>query len=374
MFNMSSYSEWQKGIQNRNFHILITLLNNENINKIIAIDYLPHTLKRVIKNYKENNLNKEYKVIHKSLLTKVYEIDKRLIIYSSILSFFNKKLFYINLNKFLNSIKITKYYLWSYYPLDVSYYNYLKPNLKIFDAVDDWSLHPSYSKFKNKIIDNYKIINEKSDLIFTVSDELQNLFDNNVYWVPNGVDVKHYQQEYPIINRDIGSLTKPIIGYVGTVQERFDAELLEFIAKENKDKSIVIIGPIWLTEIKNKLSKYSNIFLLGRKSYQEIPMYLQQFDVGIIPHKIDKFVKSTNPMKMYEYLACGKPIVSTSGSGIEVFKESIYITNDYREFNHFIQETLRDNNQKLINERLDIIKEHSWLKRTEKMLEIIKNY
>jgi len=280
----------------------------------------------------------------------------------------------LNLNKFLNSIKITKYYLWSYYPLDVSYYNYLKPNLKIFDAVDDWSLHPSYSKFKNKIIDNYKIINEKSDLIFTVSDELQNLFDNNVYWVPNGVDVKHYQQEYPIINRDIGSLTKPIIGYVGTVQERFDAELLEFIAKENKDKSIVIIGPIWLTEIKNKLSKYSNIFLLGRKSYQEIPMYLQQFDVGIIPHKIDKFVKSTNPMKMYEYLACGKPIVSTSGSGIEVFKESIYITNDYREFNHFIQETLRDNNQKLINERLDIIKEHSWLKRTEKMLEIIKNY
>ena len=374
MFNMSSYSEWQRGIQNRNYHILKTLLKNENIEKIVAIDYMPYNFKRFVKNYKENYLNNKLKVIKNGLFTKVYEIDKRLIVYSSVLPFISKNRFYSNLNKYLKVIKFNNYHLWSAYPLSIDYFDKLKQDLKIFDAIDNWSEHPAYNKIKNKIIKNYELISKKADIIFTVSDEMQSLFLNHdkVYWIPNGVDIKHYQQKYAIVNRDIGSIKKPIIGYVGTVQDRFDIDLVEFIAKENNDKSIVIVGPVWNNEIVDKLSKYSNIYFLGRKSYTEVPMYIQQFDIGIIPHKLDKFIKFTNPMKMFEYLACGKPIISSSGSGIEMFKESIHITNDYRQFNHHIQKALKEDNNKLIKERLEVVKEHSWLKRVDRMLEIIK--
>ena len=200
------------------------------------------------------------------------------------------------------------------------------------------------------------------------------VFENSekVHWFPNGVDLKHYQQEYSIINRDIGSLAKPIIGYVGTIQDRLDVELLEYLIKQNSDKSFVLVGPVWHKQIKEKLNNYKNVYFLGRKSYQEIPMYIQQFDVGIIPHKIDRFIKFTNPMKMYEYLACGKPIVSTSGAGVDLFSEYIQITNDFKQFNLYLNQALKNNTSELITERLEVIQDHSWLKRVDKMLELVQ--
>ena len=101
-------------------------------------------------------------------------------------------------------------------------------------------------------------------------------------------------------------------------------------------------------------------------------MYIQQFDAGIIPHKIDRFIRFTNPMKMYEYLACGKPVVSTSGAGVDLFSEQLYITNDFKQFNLYLNQALKDKDERAVKERLEAIKEHSWLKRVDKMLDLIE--
>ena len=77
-------------------------------------------------------------------------------------------------------------------------------------------------------------------------------------------------------------------------------------------------------------------------------------------------------MKMYEYLACQKPIISTAGGDIEQFKDQVIITNDFQEFNNSIQKALTDENEKAKQEKLEIIKEHSWFKRVEQMLELIE--
>jgi len=148
--------------------------------------------------------------------------------------------------------------------------------------------------------------------------------------------------------------------------------LLEYLVKNNPDKSFVMIGPVWYKEIAERFAKYSNIYFLGRKSYQEAPMYVQQFDVGIIPHRIDKFVKSTNPMKMYEYLACQKPVVSTTGGDVEQFADLIHITNVYQEFNQSIAKALNNDSEKLRKARFKKAQENSWLKRTDEMLKLIE--
>ena len=102
MFNMSSYSEWQHGVQNRNYHIIQTLLANERVNKIVAIDYLPHTFKRAVRNYKENiAANLGFKVLEKKLLSKAWGASDRLVVYSSVLSKFSGKRFYQELKDFL---------------------------------------------------------------------------------------------------------------------------------------------------------------------------------------------------------------------------------------------------------------------------------
>ena len=383
MFNMSSYSEWENGIHNRNWQILTHLLANEQVNKIIAIDFLPHNLKRFVRNYFENILSRsKYKVIARSIFSKTVEIDEKLVVYSSVWSKISKNVFYSEIENLFKKLKIKDYFVWSYYPLEIGYFEKLKPSLKIFDAVDNWALHPSFRKLKRKLKDNYHKINRVADIIFTVSKDQENMFDNTekVFWVPNGVDLKHYQKNYSIVNRDIGEIKHPIIGYVGTIQTRLDADLLEYVVKSNQDKNFVMVGPVWYTKvweekrenIMDRFKAYPNIYFLGRKSYDDIPMYIQQFDVGIIPHKVDKFIQSTNPMKIYDYLSNGLSIISTQGVGIKEIDDLILITDDFKKFNQGIQIALTEEGQQPKETRLEIITNHSWLKRVEKMLEIIK--
>src|SRR3990167_440952 len=303
MFNMSSFSEWQSGIQNRNFHVLKNLRVNEKVDKILAVDYLPHSLKRALRNYKENIISQtDFKTIFRTPFSRAVEVDDKLTVYSSVLSKISSDKFYREIKSLIKKLGLKNYLVWSYYPLEVGYFDKLSPRLFVFDTVDNWSEHPSYARQKEKLIQNYKIIDQKADLIFTVAEPLQDLYGNKekVHWIPNGVDLKHYQDNYPIVNRDIGEIKHPVIGYVGTIQDRLDQELLEYLVKTNPDKSFVMVGPVWYKEIAERFSNYANIHFLGRKSYQEVPMYIQQFDLGIIPHKVDKFSESTNPMKVYE--------------------------------------------------------------------------
>ena len=100
-------------------------------------------------------------------------------------------------------------------------------------------------------------------------------------------------------------------------------------------------------------------------------MYIQQFDVAIVPHKTDEFSKSTNPMKIFDYLSCGKPVVSTISANLDIFGDLIYATSDYKEFNRYLSQALDEDKTINTEKRLNFIKEHSWNKRTDKMLELI---
>jgi len=375
MFNMSAYTEWEKGISNRNYHVLKTLLNDERVEKILAVDYLPHTWKRAVRNYKENIIQAGSKkeIIAKSVTSKTYKIDEKLYVHSSVTNKFSLNKFYAELNSAIKKVGLGDYLVWSCYPLETGYFTALKPDLKVFDAVDNWSAHASYKNLAEKLKLNYKILDNQADLIFTVTEELKNLFANKekVFLIPNAVDLKNYQRKFPIINRDIGELPHPIIGYLGTIQDRLDLDLIEYLAKNNPHSSVVMVGPVWQEKIKEKFLSYKNVHFLGRKSYEESPMYIQQFDIAIVPHKIDDFAKSTNPMKIFDYLACGKPVVSTISANLDIFGDLIYATNDYEEFNRYISKALDED--KIINKekRLSFIKEHSWARRVDKMLELI---
>ncbi|MCX6785584.1 MAG: glycosyltransferase [Candidatus Komeilibacteria bacterium] len=374
MFNMSSYCEWERDVQNRNWHILRHLLQTEEVEKIIAVDYPPRTFKRAIKTlWQQLGVYRGKTKIFKSLFSSAFTIDEKLVVYSSLWPYFSQKRFYQQLNELLAELDFDDYLLWSYYPLEIGYFNRLKPALKIFDAVDNWALHPSYRRVAAKLKDNYKLIDEQADVIFTVAEELKSLFahQEKVHFLPNGVELKHYQKEYNIINRDIGDLPQPIIGYLGVIQDRLDLALLEYLAQNNPEKTFVLAGPVWYKSIEARFKKYANVHFLGRKSYDEAPMYLRQFAVGLVPHKIDNFIKTTNPMKIYEYLACGKPVVSTQSSGLADLDKFVYSANSYEEFNQQLNLALTEDKPKLKELRLAAVSEHSWLKRIKQMLAIV---
>lgn len=380
MFNMSNYCEWTtKGRSNRNFHILNNLKNHPNINRILAVDYLPHTNKRALRNWKENIWGAPNdQTIKSGLFTRIYKIDDKVTVYSTITNKINLGKALENINKYAKKENFRNVILWSYYPLITEYFDKIDHVISVFDTVDNWAEHASYSDIKDKIEENYKIISEKANIIFSLSKDTENMFSprhEKIFQITQGIDLAHYSGKNKLINNDIAKIPHPIIGYVGIIQEnRVNLDLIEYIANKNLDKSIVLIGPIWSDEDRIRLKKISNIYLLGAKKYKETPDYINQFDIGIIPHYTNEFIKYTCPMKLYEYMACGIPIVTTDTPGVEQFKDYIRITNDFEKFNIYIQEELENNSEEKINAKIQTIKDHTWMKKVDKMMSYIKKY
>ncbi len=378
IFNMSDYGDWQdRGIVNRNYFILRELLKSQAIGKVLAVDLLPHNYKRALKKFITLNCDRSARrAINRGFLSRLYQADEKLYVYSAVCSMCasGEKRIYAKINKVAEGLNFENIILWSYLPTFTKYFDEVDAELKIFDAVDDWSEHSGYQKIKQQIINNYEIIDKKADIIFTVSSALKKLFKNNqnVHWIPNGVDARHFAfRKEGIALEDIKNIGRPIIGYVGIVQDRFDVDLLESLLKKNPDKSFVIIGMIWPNSRIEKLKKYSNLFLLGQKKYQDIPAYLKEFSAAIIPHKINKFTRSMNPLKLYEYLAAGKPIISTGVAGLEKFTDLVSVADDYEEFNKKLNDAIAVETLDKVGMRKKIAQENSWSVRANAMLRII---
>lgn len=385
MFNMSTFYDWDHGIVNRNHYILEELARSSEVGKIIAVDFLPMTLKKAAKHYFRNILGqvKDHEMIFGDLTSACYRRTDKIWVYSTIDSVFSFKTVAKELRKIQKKLNLYNVVYWSYNPLFTKFANELNGNRFVFDAVDNWAAHPSYTKLlsKNKIMANYKKISDKADLIFTVSEELLDFYKEfgrtkNVYWVPNGVDYAHYNNEQLLARPNaLSDIGKKVIGYMGTIQERIDLDLVANIAKANPDKIVAMCGPVWPSvekDVEKKLKGLENIILPGRIAYDDAPSWISRFDVGIIPHKIDDFIKSTNPMKMYEYLACGKPVVSTPGAGIDMFAQEIFIAGDEREFLGAIEKALNEDTEERRKNRRNLVLSHTWKNRVAQMLEYLK--
>jgi len=379
MLNMSPYSDWQSGIVNRNYFVFKELEKNSNISQILAIDFLGYGIKRGVKGLLRNIKGYQGRGVMKGLFSHCDQINDKLSVYLCAYPLISRKKVLNDVQNLIKKLKMQEnLVLWSFNPIFSDLFGRIGEKLVIFDTVDNWAEHASYIAHKNELLKNYKAVSEKADIIFTVSEELIDFYKSlgrseNVYWIPNGVEVGHFAKTI-IEEKSHLKIKKPIIGYVGTVQERFDFDLFEYLAKENQDKNFVIIGPVWkgvLEKAKSLKKKHKNIWFLGRKNYAQSPQYLKQFTVAIIPHKINHFIKSTNPMKMYEYLACGLPVVSTRGAGVDMFKDYIYITNDFKNFSHYIDLAIKENSEELRQKRINAVKDHSWESRVKKMLDVI---
>ncbi len=397
MFNMSSYADWQKGYANRNLHILHHLLKDERVRKIVAIDYLPFTWRRAIRAWWEGvvrgpegetlvrNIGRRLTAVKNSEITKVgYGLPDqdqnivayKLFNYSSITSFFSEELFLKQLVKDLDKLDLKNVVLWSYLPTFAGYFKRLGEKLSVFDAVDNWLLNLDFKKFVVKLKQNYQTIRYKADLIFTTAPALVDFFEReqNCYFLPNGVNLPSVDNKI-LVGRDIVSIPKPIIGYCGVIQEnRVDIDLIAAVAKLNPNKSFVLLGRVssGLKKIvKQKLLPLKNVYLLGRKPHSEVMSYSSHFDVGFIPYLVNDFNAATNSLKLYEFLASGKPVVATPTSGAIEFKDLVYLANTPEEFSQSLTKALSEDNFELKQKRIAVAGENIWGKRVDFMLEKI---
>lgn len=372
MLNMSYRLDWEAGMVNRNYHILKALIASGQYQNILSVDFLPFTTKKKIKVLiKAKPWKSKATTVYKSLGTRVdADSDNKTLYHMSSLNL--KKLPEVLRRLKLSDDDLT---IWSYNPLAVNALKDFPNAFKIFDAVDNWIEHPAYSNFQEELKQNYETISKEADLIFTVSEALLEIFHKkpSAYFIPNGVDHKHFSQQ-ACDQQIVPQSDKPIIGYHGVIQSRINFSIIDNLAKLHPEYNFVFMGPVWkeVTKSVNALKEYENVNFLSPVHYNKLPAAIACFDVCIIPHQIDSLTESMNPLKNYEYLAAGKPIISTAVAGAEQFQDLMKLAVTAQDFSKKINEALAEDGPELIKRRQAMAASHSWQQRLEVMLKLIK--
>jgi len=208
--------------------------------------------------------------------------------------------------------------------------------LRIFDAIDDWESVAAYKPFARQIRSGYDIINQQADIVFTVSNYLKEKFEKSakqarVVHLPNGVDADLFCRpaDPPSVRRNARRREPRVLTYVGVLSERVDLDLIERIAVDWPQCRIRLVGPISLSSEgerrRRELRPLANMEWKGLVHHREIPSILCSSDVLLIPHKISQLTLSMDPLKLYEYLTTGLPIVSTPVPPSDQYGSLLYL-------------------------------------------------
>ena len=213
---------------------------------------------------------------------------------------------------FLSSENIEHMILWYYTPMALEFTNHLKPDLVVYDCMDELSGF----KFAPPALRDYEQqLFRKADIVFTGGHHLyeaKKASHHNIYPFPSSIDKKHFEQARHLLNEpaDQANIPHPRIGFYGVIDERFDIQLLTALASLHPDWHFVILGPVVKIDPET-LPKLNNVHLPGQKHYNELPAYLAGWDVAIMPFLLNESTEFISPTKTPEYLAGGKPVVST---------------------------------------------------------------
>lgn len=262
-----------------------------------------------------------------------------------------------------------------YYPEVV---NWVKPILSVYFCVDQ--ITKDYSAKHGLRLE--KEIMVSSDLVINTSDALfeRNLpFNRNSEVVYNAADYDHFKQAQEVslpVHHSVVGISKPVIGYYGLVERRSDFNILINVFKKRKDWTLLLAGPVQWQWVPDELKKMTNVVFTGKWPYSELPSILKGFDVAIIPYKRDAVSETIFPLKLYEYLGGGKPVVALnfSPSVLNRVKEVVYIAESAEEFEKKIELAIAEDSRQWIDKRMSVAAENTWSNRGEVFGNILFKY
>jgi glycosyltransferase involved in cell wall biosynthesis len=198
-------------------------------------------------------------------------------------------------------------------------------------------------------------------------------FNQNSYYVGQGCDLSLFNPELvKDIPEDLKNIKKPVIGYVGAlVGLRLDIKLLEFIAENKPEWSVVLVGPEDENFLKSRLHSFSNVHFLGAKKMEELPSFVKGFDVCINPQLINEVTIGNYPRKIDEYLAMGKSVVATNTIAMEVFADYCCLANTEEDYLKLIESALLIDNRSEQMRRRNFAMTHTWENNVEEIYKAI---
>jgi glycosyltransferase involved in cell wall biosynthesis len=250
-----------------------------------------------------------------------------------------------------------------------------------YDCLDEITLFSGHADPERFMAFERNLVQQSSG-VFVTAEKLEHQLrllrsDVPIVRVPNGVDFSWFQSRAREggVPGDIATLKKPIAGYVGVLRSWIDYELVAALAQELPDISVVMVGPLDFEKRIEHLRKIPNLHWLGRRDYAEVPLYINSFDACIIPFIRGKISETTNPVKVFEYFALGKPVVSTPLHELEPFAADglALVAESRSEFLAAVRRALADKDEERSCMRMDVARKHSWNEHVRTMLTMIES-
>ncbi|MBW8041250.1 MAG: glycosyltransferase family 1 protein [Planctomycetes bacterium] len=253
----------------------------------------------------------------------------------------------------------------------------MKKSLLIYQRTDRLEEYPNVD---HDIIRKYdQKLKACADLTIFVN---RSLFDEETsqckkaLYLDHGVDFEMFTlaEKDPEKPMDISGIEEPIVGYFGELDDhKLDINFIEAVADLLPNFSFVFVGKS--SPRLSPLARKKNIWMLGQKDYKQIPSYGKCFDVTIIPWRKNRWTEAANPIKLKEYLALGKPLVSTPVfTELQEYRNVVYEANTPKEFANSIEKALRENNDEQVMARRKMVEKSSWDSKAQLVLdELFKN-
>jgi UDP-galactopyranose mutase len=216
------------------------------------------------------------------------------------------------MDELIASCRIRDYVLWYYTPMALPFTKHLTPQAVVYDCMDELS---AFKGAPSCMREREAELLSTADVVFTGGRSLyeaKRKQHRNIHMLASSIDAPHFARARALLEEpeDQIGIPHPKLGYCGVIDERMDIALLDRVAEARPDWHLVMIGPVVKID-PSELPRRPNIHYLGGKDYHQLPAYLSGWDVALLPFAINESTKFISPTKTPEYLAAGKPVVST---------------------------------------------------------------
>lgn len=235
----------------------------------------------------------------------------------------------------------------------------------LYDCMDH---HAGFSSNRPEALAEEERLLGQADLVLASSQRLFELcraHSERVLLLPNGCDYEHFSKVKP---RPASASTRPTIGYYGAIADWFDSDLVAELAERRPEWRFVLIGSTWSADVK-RLKKLRNVKLPGEQKYASLPRWLDEIDVLILPFKRQPLTEATNPVKAYEIMAAGRPLVSVPLPEMVPMAPLVRLASTADEFAREIEAALREDGPEQVEARRAFARQNTWEARFERLAE-----
>jgi glycosyltransferase involved in cell wall biosynthesis len=294
----------------------------------------------------------------------------------SALSSVTQAIYMAQLRRVLRRLEFRTPMAWLFQPDMEVFVGQFNQKLVIYHVVDEYAGYAGVSETWRPVMQRMEQhLAQRADLVFVTSPALwerKRALNERVYLVPNAVD---YQAFVAVADsgapppEDVATLARPIAGYVGAINDKVDLALLARTARELGAASLILVGPVSITDEEGRralaeLRALPNVRLLGRRSVEDVPRYIAACDVCLLPYRVNEWTRNIDSLKLYEYLACGKPVVATDVPAARQFPVVTIVAGE-QDLAASIRAAWREDNHALRDARRNIAAQNTWDERVD---------